>query len=170
VPKILASKGYADGGLIAITSDGAPAPAATTPPAPTPTTPPATTTAPAPGPPATTTTTTTPAPSTTPTTETTPTTGAVTDVRASAAGAPAPCCNLKTFPNVGDAGAAGAGRTIGALLISKSVHAGRTSATPANPFTLLRTLEDLFQLQPLGYAAAASAKPLPQQIVPSGLS
>jgi phosphatidylinositol-3-phosphatase len=211
VPKILASKAYADGGLIVVTGAGAPAPAAAPPTAPAspPATTPATTpTVPATPPattPQTTPTATTPAPPTTTTPTTTPLTAppapaaraaAVSRRAARAAARPparaavaaagdrahdrhvplavaagaAPCCSLKTFPNVGDAAAAGAGQRIGALLISDSVDAGETDATPANAFTLLRTFEDLFQLQPLGYAGSAGVKALPQRVLPSAPS
>jgi phosphatidylinositol-3-phosphatase len=225
VPKILASKAYADGGLVVITSDGAPVPVAPAPAAPAP--PPATTTPTVPT--TTQTTPTTPAPptattpTTTSTTPTNPSASPTTALAASpaavaaraaavdrsaapgrhraslaappaavaaraaavgrraahghhrvrhahAAGAGAPCCGLTTFPNVGDAAAAGAGQRIGALLISDSVAAGKATATPANPFTLLRTLEDLFQLQPLGYAGASGVTALPQQVLPSAPS
>jgi hypothetical protein len=199
VPKILASKAYADGGLLVVTSDGAPPPPAPAAPTPTPpapaqpaaSPPPTTPTTPAPSPPATTT---PPTPAATTPTETAaaapPATGALVArapaapaarataappasaplAHAAAAPPASPCCGLKAFPNVGAAAAAGAGQQLGALLISDSVAAGKVDATPANPFTLLRTFEDIFQLQPLGYAAASSARPLPQKIVPSAPS
>lgn len=163
VGRILASAAYADGGLVAITSDGPPQPppAATPPPvdttpvpapppAPTPTTPPPPTT-PVPTPPPGQTTPATPTP---PPGQTTPT--------AATATAPGPV--PPTYPNIGDATAAGAGR-VGALLISPAVAAGRRSAAPANHFTLLRAIADLFALQPLGYAGAAELAPLPEQVL-----
>jgi hypothetical protein len=172
VGRILASAAYADGGLIAITSDGPPPPAPATPPAQTaPTTP-------VPPPPAATTPTT---PATTPTTptvnapppgQTTPTTTApapaATDptvppaARAATNGATDPL--PASYPNVGDAIAAGAAR-VGALLISPVVRAGVRSAVPASHFTLLRAISDLFALQPLGYAGAAGLRPLPEQLL-----
>jgi hypothetical protein len=62
-----------------------------------------------------------------------------------------PCCEPSTYPNVGDASAAGAGR-VGALLIGARVPRGVVDAAPASHFTLLRVISDLFALQPLGYA------------------
>lgn len=151
VPRILASPAYADGGLIAITSDSPPPPA---PAAPTPTTP----TNPVPPPPATTPTTpTVPAPPPGQTTPTT-TTPAPQAVPAGIARVPA------AYPNVGDAAAAGAAR-VGALLISPAVAAGKRSAAPASHFTLLRAISDLFALQPLGYAGIPDLRPLPEQVL-----
>lgn len=100
VPRILASPAFADGGLIVVTSDGPPVPAAPAPPAPA------------------------------------------------------------AYPNVGDAAAAGAAR-VGALLIGDAVRAGVRSDAPAGHFALLRTISDLFALQPLGYAG------LPAPLVPA---
>jgi hypothetical protein len=62
-----------------------------------------------------------------------------------------------------DAGApedqtAGGGRT-GALLLSPFVAAGGTVAVPYDPFALLRSIEELFALDPLGYAAHTTLKP-----------
>jgi hypothetical protein len=160
VRRILASAAYADGGLIAITSDSPPPP-----PAPTP--PPATTTVPPP--PAPPPTTPTPPPGQTTPTVTTPTTNPATTVQTTppptaVAAASGPAAVPATYPNVGDAAAAGAAR-VGALLISPAVAAGATSAVPASHFTLLRAISDLFALQPLGYAGAAELKPLPQRIL-----
>ncbi|HEY6761571.1 MAG TPA: alkaline phosphatase family protein, partial [Baekduia sp.] len=55
-----------------------------------------------------------------------------------------------------DAGApddaeAGGGR-VGALLLSPFVKAGGTVSAPYDPFALLKSIEDLFGLDPLGYA------------------
>jgi len=143
IPRILASPAYADGGLIVITSDGPPPPPA----------------APAP--------TTTPTVPTTPTTPTTPTPTSTTSAAppAAAAAASAPATPVPaTYPNVGDAAAAGAAR-VGALLISAAVPAGRRSDAAANHFTLLRAISDLFALQPLGYAGAAGLRPLPADVL-----
>ncbi|HEX5146419.1 MAG TPA: hypothetical protein VFV85_05305, partial [Conexibacter sp.] len=178
VGRILASAAYADGGLIAITSDEAPQPApaaappATTPttPAPPPTTPtvPTTPTPTTPTVPTTPTTPTVPAPppaQTTPTTPTTPAPHAAAPPVAGIAVDPAPAAPVpSTYPNVGDAAAAGAAR-VGALLISPSVRAGATSDVAANHFTLLRAISDLFALQPLGYAGAADLTPLPEAVL-----
>ncbi|HYV17055.1 MAG TPA: alkaline phosphatase family protein, partial [Conexibacter sp.] len=155
VPRILASPAWADGALLAITSDQPPPPppAAPPPPTTTPTTPQTTPTQTTPAPP----------PATTTPTQTTPaqTTSAPS---ATAAAAPSVCCEPPTYPNVGDAAAAGAGR-VGALLIGPGVRRGVTDAAPASHFTLLRTISDLFTLQPLGYAGAAALVPLPARVV-----
>ena len=154
VPRILASPAWADGGLLAITSDQPPSPSPTPPVAPPPATTPTT--------PQTTPTQTTPAPPvTTPTTTPTQTTPAPSATIASAA--PGPCCEPPAYPNVGDAATAGAGR-VGALLIGPGVRRDVTDAAPASHFTLLRAISDLFALQPLGYAGAAALVPLPARV------
>lgn len=71
-----------------------------------------------------------------------------------------------TYPNAGDAPAAGAGR-VGALLIADSVRPGVRSDAPANHFTLLRAMSDLFALEPLGYAAPAPTVNLLQSALSS---
>jgi len=66
------------------------------------------------------------------------------------------CCNAPTYPNVTSASTItpgpGGGR-IGAVLLSRFIKPGSTSATPYNHFAMLCSLEDLFKLQHLGYAA-----------------
>ncbi|HST42887.1 MAG TPA: alkaline phosphatase family protein [Conexibacter sp.] len=147
VPQIQNSLAYANGGLIVIVGDQPPA--AETPAPPTATTP--TTPLPAPTVPVEPTATT---PAEPPPTSTAPTTPAE---------PPAP--TPRTFgplryPNVGDAAAAGAGTPVGALLISSHTPAGRVDARPANAFTLLRTLQQIYGVDPLGYAAAEGITPL----------
>jgi len=124
VPRVLRSAAWADGALLAITSDEGPPPAAPAPPPAPPTTPPS------------------PAATTAP--------------------APPPCCTPPSYPNVGDALAAGSQR-VGALLIGQRVRAGVEDPAPASHFTLLRAISDLFALQPLGYAGAAALPPLPER-------
>ena len=46
----------------------------------------------------------------------------------------------------------------GALLISPFLTPGSTDAAPYNPYSLLRSTEDLFKLSPLGLAAGAKTK------------
>jgi phosphatidylinositol-3-phosphatase len=72
------------------------------------------------------------------------------------------CCGQPRFPNLSTpAGAAGGGGgQVGALLLSPFVKAGSTSQEPYNHFSLLRTIEDLFGLQHLGYAGAAHVSAL----------
>lgn len=69
-----------------------------------------------------------------------------------------------TYANVGDAAAAGAGVPVGALLISPYTPSGRIDTTPADAFTLLRTLQQIYDVDPLGYAAADGVKPLPDKL------
>lgn len=70
-----------------------------------------------------------------------------------------------------DAGApedqeAGGGRT-GALVLSPFVTAGGTVETPHDPFSLLRSIEDLFALEPLGYAADTKIPPFGRKVYAS---
>jgi hypothetical protein len=66
------------------------------------------------------------------------------------------CCNTPAYPNVTAASVIkegpGGGR-VGAVLLSRFIKAGTTSATPYNHFALLCSLEDVFGLPHLGYAA-----------------
>jgi hypothetical protein len=151
VPRIMSSPGYKDGGMIAITFDAAPhdgpaadssaccaepaypnLPAAT--PATTTQTTPATATTPGD-------TGTTPAPAPTPgDTSTTP------------APATTPPATTSPLPPGADSATGGGGR-VGLLLITPFVKAGTVnSISTYNHFSLLRSIEDLFALQPTGYA------------------
>jgi phosphatidylinositol-3-phosphatase len=164
IPRIQRSPAYKRDGLIAITFDQAPqtgaaadpsgccdapqqypnltvapAPAPTPAPAPVPAPEPAPAPAPAPAP--------VPPPATVtapvaPPTETTP--------------APDPATTqppVATTAQVTTPGASGGGR-VGLLLLSPLVQAGATNATDSyNHFSLLRSIEDLFGLDHLGYAA-----------------
>jgi hypothetical protein len=66
------------------------------------------------------------------------------------------CCGQPQFPNLPPP-AAGlsprGGGTVGALLLSPFIKGATTSQEPYNHFSLLRTVEDLFKLKHLGYAA-----------------
>ncbi|MDO8212951.1 phosphoesterase [Conexibacter sp. CPCC 206217] len=90
--------------------------------------------------------------------------------RSAADGDPDPAAPVQAGPgpsryaNVGDAVAAGAGIPVGALLISPYTPSGRVDRTPANAFTLLRTLSEIFGVDPLGYAAARGVKPLSDRL------
>jgi hypothetical protein len=165
VPEILASPAYHHGGLLIITTDQAPttgeyadssscclqphfpapavvqpasgaqpAPSATSPATTTPTTTIPTTTTPATTTPATTT------PATTTPTTTTPTTTTPTATTPTGAGP-----NVKLPPS--------GGGQVGALLLSPYVKGGTANQEPFNDFSLLRTIENLFGLPYLGYAA-----------------
>jgi hypothetical protein len=70
------------------------------------------------------------------------------------------CCGQPSFPDLPAPAAAQAGLRapgggqVGALLLSPYVKSGTTDAEPFDDFSLLRTIENLFGLAPLGYAVA----------------
>jgi phosphatidylinositol-3-phosphatase len=72
------------------------------------------------------------------------------------------CCGQPLFPNdpvKSLSGAPRGGGAVGALLLSPFLKGGTVSQEPFNHFSLLRTIEDLFALKHLGYAAASAVKP-----------
>jgi hypothetical protein len=72
------------------------------------------------------------------------------------------CCGQPRFPNLAAAASSPSprgGGTVGALLLSPFVKAGSTNQEPFNHFSLLRTVEDLFGLAHIGYAALPAVKP-----------
>ncbi len=71
------------------------------------------------------------------------------------------CCGQPLFPNAPATTLSGTprgGGAVGALLLSPYVKAGSTTQEPFNHFSLLRTIEDLFGLGHLGYAALSAVK------------
>jgi hypothetical protein len=71
------------------------------------------------------------------------------------------CCGQPLFPNAPATTLSGAprgGGAVGALLLSPYIKAGSTTQAPFNHFSLLRTIEDLFGLGHLGYAALSAVK------------
>lgn len=80
------------------------------------------------------------------------------------------CCGQPRYPNLPPATGVAAGLPpegggqVGALLLSPFVKAHATSQEPYNHYSLLRTIEDLFSLKHLGYAAAAHAESLPPSL------
>jgi hypothetical protein len=61
--------------------------------------------------------------------------------------------------------------TVGALLLSPFIKGATTSQQPFNHFSLLRTIEDLFEVKHLGYAARAgvtSFEPSMFTVAPKG--
>jgi hypothetical protein len=72
------------------------------------------------------------------------------------------CCNQPQFPNTpnngGPTSGPGGGR-IGAVILSPFVKPGTRNETPYNHFSLLRSVEDIFGVNHLGYAAQAGLKP-----------
>jgi hypothetical protein len=79
------------------------------------------------------------------------------------------CCNEKTSPNVGPNGTnsnfpipgsagAGGGQT-GAILLSRFIKPGTISLVSYNHYSYLRSVEDIFGLGHLGYAAQRGLQP-----------
>lgn len=70
------------------------------------------------------------------------------------------CCGQPRFPNLSAAAGAAApapegGGQVGALLLSPYVKGGVLNQEPYSHFSLLRTVEEIFGVKPLGYAAGA---------------
>jgi hypothetical protein len=70
------------------------------------------------------------------------------------------CCEEPTGPNTPQPGifGRGGGRT-GTVLLSPFVRGGTVNETPYNHYSLLRSIEDVFGLEHLGYAAQEGLKP-----------
>jgi hypothetical protein len=76
------------------------------------------------------------------------------------------CCNekpLPTDPNPPGLKGPGGGR-IGAVLLSPYIRPGTVSSVPYNHYSLLRSVEDIFDLGHLGYAAEPGLRPFGQDI------
>jgi hypothetical protein len=70
------------------------------------------------------------------------------------------CCNEPSGPNTLAPGISGpGGGRVGAVLISKFIRPGSVNDTPYNHYSLLRSVEDLFRLDHLGYAGQAGLVP-----------
>ena len=73
------------------------------------------------------------------------------------------CCGQPAYPNLAAAPPSGhtgrGGGAVGALLLSPFIGHASTSQEPYNHFSLLRTIEDVFGLSHLGYAALPAVKP-----------
>jgi phosphatidylinositol-3-phosphatase len=76
------------------------------------------------------------------------------------------CCGQPRFPNLPPPSGAAAslppegGGQVGALLLSPYIEPHTTSQEPYDDFSLLRTIEDLFKLKHLGYAAGPKVSSL----------
>lgn len=77
------------------------------------------------------------------------------DEGSSACCAEQPLPGAKFRPGISGPG----GGRIGAVLLSRFVKPGTVSAVPYNHYSLLRTVEAIFSLPPLGYAAEAGLAP-----------
>jgi hypothetical protein len=77
------------------------------------------------------------------------------------------CCGEQQGPNTPNNGGptpgAGGGR-VGAVFLSKFIKPGTESKVEYNHYSLLRSVEDMFGLAHLGYAAAAGLKPFGSDI------
>jgi hypothetical protein len=63
------------------------------------------------------------------------------------------CCNEPTGPNTALPGITGpGGGRVGAVLISRFIRPGSVNDTPYNHYALLRSVEDIFAVEHLGYA------------------
>ncbi len=70
------------------------------------------------------------------------------------------CCGELPGPNSPMPGITGpGGGRVGAVLLSPYIRPGTVDATPYNHYSLLRSVEDLFGLDHLGYAGAAGLAP-----------
>ena len=68
------------------------------------------------------------------------------------------CCNETPGPNTPLPGVTGlGGGRVGAVLLSPFIRAGTVSTTPYNHYSLLASIENVFGLPKLGYAATTSA-------------
>jgi hypothetical protein len=66
------------------------------------------------------------------------------------------CCGQPQYPNLAPSATGSSprgGGAVGALLLSPFIKGATTSQEPYNHFSLLRSIEDLFGLKHLGYAA-----------------
>ncbi|HEX5592524.1 MAG TPA: alkaline phosphatase family protein [Solirubrobacterales bacterium] len=92
---------------------------------------------------------------------------------------PSACCITPAYPNLppvpegeepapGPVKPAGGGGRVGALLISPFIEAGTTSETYFNHYSLLATIEELFGLEKLGYAAEPAITGFDESIFNAG--
>jgi hypothetical protein len=79
------------------------------------------------------------------------------------------CCNEQTGPNTLKPGVngLGGGRT-GAVLLSPFIKPGTVSNTAYNHYSMLRSIEDMFVLDHLGYAGQAGLKSFGKDVFTKG--
>ena len=75
------------------------------------------------------------------------------------------CCGQPAYPNFISPGRQHGGGAVGALLLSPFVKGGTTVSESYNHYSLLRTIEDVFGLSHLGYAALPAVKPFPASLL-----
>jgi hypothetical protein len=68
------------------------------------------------------------------------------------------CCGQPAYPNLTTSGLRHGGGVVGELLLSPLIKGGTTSQEPYNHYSLLRTIEDVFGLGHIGYAALPAVK------------
>jgi hypothetical protein len=81
------------------------------------------------------------------------------------------CCGQAQFPNTPNNGGPVPGRgggRIGAVVVSPFVRAGSVNKTPYNHFSFLRSVEDLYGLGHLGYAARSDLAPFGADVYGAG--
>jgi len=91
---------------------------------------------------------------------------------------PSACCITPAYPNLpapeteepaaGPVKATGGGGRVGALLISPFIEAATTSETYFNHYSLLATIEELFGLEKIGYAAEPAIAGFDESIFNAG--
>jgi hypothetical protein len=91
---------------------------------------------------------------------------------------PSACCITPAYPNLpapeseepatGPVKKTGGGGRVGAVLISPFIEAGTTSETYFNHFSLLATIEELFSLEKIGYAAEPAITGFDESIFNAG--
>jgi hypothetical protein len=75
------------------------------------------------------------------------------------------CCGQPAYPNYTSPQLNHGGGAVGALVLSPFVKGGTSSQEPYNHYSLLRTVEEVFGLGHLGYAALPAVKPLSTQLL-----
>lgn len=79
------------------------------------------------------------------------------------------CCNEQPGPNSKSPGTHGpGGGRIGAVLISPFIKPGTVSDAPYNHYSMLRSVEDIFDLDHLGYAGQDGLRPFGSDVYTSG--
>ena len=75
------------------------------------------------------------------------------------------CCGQPPYPNYTSPGRQHGGGAVGTLLLSPFVKGGTTVGESYNHYSLLRTIEDVFGLGHIGYAALPAVKPFPATLL-----